>query len=291
MIPENYGYAVGFQWASPERFLRISEVLSAAAKRQHKLSLADMENLQNDVVSLPARDLRVLLKHAVGDAPSTSAKLLLDWDCAVTADSTAATLYEFWDAELRDAVTKLAVPPEAQKIAGKLALPEILQELSHPRATVFGQNPDGARDALLLQTLQAAEQKLAAKLGPDPKNWSWGNLHRVSFKHPLGHVTPAADALFDRGPFPRPGDGSTVDATYFGGASFDQLAGASYREIFDLSDWDNAVGVNVPGQSGQPGSPHYDDLLPLWIQGQYFPLRFSKPSVDRDTTDVLELKP
>jgi penicillin amidase len=291
MIPENYGYAVGFQWASPERFLRISEVLSAAAKRQHKLSLADMENLQNDVVSLPARDLRVLLKHAVGDAPSTSAKLLLDWDCAVTADSTAATLYEFWDAELRDAVTKLAVPPEAQKIAGKLALPEILQELSHPRATVYGQNPDGARDALLLQTLQAAEQKLAAKLGPDPKNWSWGNLHRVSFKHPLGHVTPAADALFDRGPFPRPGDGSTVDATYFGGASFDQLAGASYREIFDLSDWDNAVGVNVPGQSGQPGSPHYDDLLPLWIQGQYFPLRFSKPSVDRDTTDVLELKP
>jgi len=250
-----------------------------------------MENLQNDVVSLPARDLRVLLKHAVGDAPSTSAKLLLDWDCAVTADSTAATLYEFWDAELRDAVTKLAVPPEAQKIAGKLALPEILQELSHPRATVFGQNPDGARDALLLQTLQAAEQKLAAKLGPDPKNWSWGNLHRVSLKHPLGHVTPAADALFDRGPFPRPGDGSTVDATYFGGASFDQLAGASYREIFDLSDWDNAVGVNVPGQSGQPGSPHYDDLLPLWIQGQYFPLRFSKPSVDRDTTDVLELKP
>jgi penicillin G amidase len=291
MIPENYGYAVGFQWTPPERFLRISEVLSGAAKSAHKVSLADMENLQNDVVSLPARDLQVLLKHAAGNAPSASAKLLLDWDCAVTADSVAATLYEFWDAELRDAVTKLAVPPEAQKIAGKLALPEILQELSHPRAAVFGQNPEGARDVLLLRTVQAAEQKLAAKLGPEPKNWAWGNLHRVSFKHPLGHVTPAAGALFDRGPFPRPGDGSTVDATYFGGASFDQLAGASYREIFDLSDWDNAVGVNVPGQSGQPSSPHYDDLLPLWIHGQYFPLRYSKPSVDRDTTDVLELKP
>ncbi len=291
MIPENYGYAVGFQWASPERFLRISEVFNAAAKSQHKLSLADMENLQNDVVSLPARDLQALLKHAAGAAPSSSAKLLLDWDCAVTADSMAATLYEFWDADLRDAVTKLAVPVEAQKIAGKFALPEILQELAHPSVAVFGQNPEAARDALLLQTLQSAEQKLAAKLGPDSKSWAWGNLHRVSFKHPLDHVTPGADALFDRGPFSRPGDGSTVDATYFGGASFDQLAGASYREIFDLSDWDNAVGVNVPGQSGQPGSAHYDDLLPLWIRGQYFPLPYTKQAVDRETTDTLELKP
>lgn len=291
MIPENYGYAVGFQWASPERFLRISEVLSGAAKSGHKLNLADMENLQNDVVSLPARDLQALLKHAAGSAPSSSAKLLLDWDCAVAADSTAATLYEFWDAELRDAVTKLAVPAEAQKIAGKVALPEILQELSHPSVTVFGQNPEAARDALLLQTLRAAEQKLSAKLGPDAKNWAWGKLHRVSFKHPLGHVALGADALFDRGPFSRPGDGSTVDATYFGGASFDQLAGASYREIFDLSDWDNAAAVNVPGQSGQPGSVHYDDLLLLWLRGQYFPLRYSKPSVDRETTDILELKP
>jgi penicillin G amidase len=291
MIPENYGYAVGYEWASPERFLRISEVFNAAAKSQHKLNLADMENLQNDVVSLPARDLQFLLKHAARGAPGSSAKLLLDWDCAVTADSTAATLYEFWDVELRDAVTKLAVPPEAQKIAGKFALPEILQELAHPSVAVFGQNPEAARDALLLQTLEAAEKKLSAKLGPDSKSWAWGSLHRVSFKHPLDHVTPSASALFDRGPFPRPGDGSTVDATYFGANSFDQLAGASYREIFDLSDWDNAVAVNVLGQSGQPGSVHYDDLLPLWISGQYFPLRYTKPSVDRETIDLLELKP
>ncbi len=291
MIPENYGYAVGYEWASPERFLRISEVLNAASKSQHKLSLADMENLQNDVVSLPARDLQLLLKHAAGGAPNSSARLLIDWDCAVTADSTAAALYEFWDAELRDAVTKLAVPPDAQKIAGKFALPEILQALVHPPVAAFGQSPEAARDALLLQTLQAAERELAAKLGPDPKNWAWGNLHRVSFKHPLDHVTHGADALFDRGPFPRPGDNSTVDATYFGGSSFDQLSGASYREIFDLSDWDNAVGVNVPGQSGQPGSAHYDDLLPLWLHGQYFPLRYTKQAIDRETTDVLELKP
>jgi penicillin amidase len=290
MIPENYPYAVGFQWASPERFLRISEVLGAA-KSAHKLTLDDMENLQNDVVSLPARDLQSLLRRAAGNAPSHAAKLLLDWDAALTADSNAATLYEFWVAELREAVTRQVVPAEAQKIIGKLSLQKIVEELSRPRVTVFGQSPEAGRDALLLQTLQAVEQNISAKLGPDPKSWVWGQLHRVSFFHPLDGVAPAANALFDRGPIPRPGDGSTVNAAYFGGSSFDQLAGASYREIFDLSDWDAAVGVNVPGQSGQPGSRHYDDLLPLWTSGQYFPLRYTKSSVDRETTDVLELKP
>jgi penicillin amidase len=291
MIPENYPYAVGFQWASPERFLRISEVLSGAPKIPHKLTLDDMENLQNDVVSLPARDLQSLLKSAAGNAPSSAVKLLLDWDCAVAPGSNAATLFEFWIPELSDAVTKLVVPAEVQKITGKLSLQKTTEELSHPGIVVFGQNPEAARDALLLQTLQTAEQTLSAKLGPDSQNWAWEHLHRASFFHPLGGVAPAAKALFDRGPVSRPGDDTTVDATYFGGSSFDQLAGASYREIFDLSDWDNAVSVNVPGQSGQPGSPHYDDLLPLWTRGQYFPLRYTKPSVDRETTDVLELKP
>jgi penicillin amidase len=291
MIPENYGYSVGFQWASPERFLRISEVLSGAAKNARKLGLADMENLQNDVVSLPARDLKGLLKPAAGNAPDVAAKLLLDWDCAVTADSGAASLFEFWAKELEDAVTKKAVSAEAQRAGVRFGFPRTVRELSHSRATVFGQNPEAARDAVLLQTLQAAEQKLSAKLGPDPKNWAWGRLHRASFFHPLDGVAPSAKALFDRGPVARPGDGNTVDATYFGGSSFDQLAGASYREIFDLSDWDNAIGINVPGQSSQPGSPHYDDLLLLWTRGQYFPLRYSKESVDRETTDALELKP
>ena len=290
MIPENYGYAVGFSWGSPERFLRISEVLAGAVKNGHRLGVEDMENLQNDVVSLPARELQGLLKHAAGSTAGKTAKLLLDWDCALTAESSAATLYEFWVAELLNAVTKRIVPADAQKAVGKLSLPKAVHELSHPRAAVFGQDPEAARDALLLQTLNAGAEKLAGKLGLDAKNWTWGKLHRVTFLHPVG-VTPSGAALFDRGPVARPGDGYTVNATAFWGNSFDQLAGASYREIFDLSDWDNAVSVNVPGQSGQPGSGHYDDLLPLWAHGQYFPLRFSKPAVDRETTDVLELKP
>lgn len=290
MIPENYPYAVGFSWGSPERFLRISEMLAGAAKRGHKLGVEDMEDLQNDVVSLPARELQALLKQAAGNAPSSAARMLLEWNCALTANSSASTVYQFWIAELSDTLTKLVVPQGARKTIRELSLPKIVKELSHPRTNVFGQDPEAARDALLLQTLAAAEQKVQAKLGAAPKDRTWGQLHRASFQHPLG-VTPATAALLDRGPVARPGDGYTVNATAFWGNSFNQLAGASYREIFDLSDWDNAAAINVPGQSGQPGSAHYDDLLPLWTQGKYFPLRYSKTAVDGETTDVLELKP
>ncbi len=69
------------------------------------------------------------------------------------------------------------------------------------------------------------------------------------------------------------------------------VSGASFREIIDLSDWDNSVGTNVPGQSGQPGSPHYDDLVSLWANGEYFPLLFSREAIVENTAKLLTLRP
>lgn len=97
--------------------------------------------------------------------------------------------------------------------------------------------------------------------------------------------------LTDVGPVPRSGDGETVGATGYSGDSFEQVEGASYREILDLSDWDKSVAVNTPGQSGQPGSPHYSDLLSLWSEGKYFPLSYSRSAVEKVQTDKLELEP
>ena len=166
----------------------------------------------------------------------------------------------------------------------------MVRELSKPQNALFGSDPEAARDALLLATLDAARVKLVARQGPDITQWTSGQLHRIKFQHPLDSA-PGAAALFDRGPMKRSGDGDVVQATGYRDDSFDQLSGASYREIFDLADWDASVAINVPGQSGQPGSKHYDDLLPLWIEGRYFPLAFTHDAVDAVTTDVLDLIP
>ncbi len=52
MIPEHYPYKVGYEWEPPYRFERIRSVIEDAQHAQHKLTIADMEALQNDVVSL-----------------------------------------------------------------------------------------------------------------------------------------------------------------------------------------------------------------------------------------------
>ena len=296
MIPGGYPYAVGFEWAAPTRFERIHEVLETASHTGHKLTMADMEALQTDVVSLLARDLQPLLRKALAlGSPGASkpvadaAGLLLQWDCAVRADSPAAALYELWALELRKAVTPRAVPERARGIVKTWPLNRVVAELSQSRPEVFGDAAATERDRVLLDTLRLAYEELSRREGPDPRRWSWGSLHKAYFRHALDAI--GGPTLLDRGPVERPGDGDVVQATYFRDDSFDQVSGASYREIFDLSDWDNALGINVPGQSGQPDSPHFDDLLPLWSKGAYFPLKFSRKAVDAVTRDTLILRP
>ena len=120
------------------------------------------------------------------------------------------------------------------------------------------------------------------------KKWRWGDLHIAEFKHSLS-TDDARRAVFDLKSVPRGGDANTVNAT--GGARFIQRSGASFREILDLSDWDRSVAINVPGQSAQPESPHYGDLLPLWAEGKYFPLLFSREKVEKNAAERLLLEP
>jgi penicillin amidase len=88
---------------------------------------------------------------------------------------------------------------------------------------------------------------------------------------------------------PRLGDGLTPKAT--SEPNFRQSSGASYRHILDFADWDRSVFTSTPGQSGQPGSRHYDDLLPMWAEGKYSPLVYSRKAVEKHTANRLLLEP
>ena len=63
------------------------------------------------------------------------------------------------------------------------------------------------------------------------------------------------------------------------------------RFVFDVGAWDNSVFTNSPGQSADPGSAHYRDLFPLWAEGGYAPLPFSREAVERAARRVIALKP
>lgn len=285
MIPENYPYNVGFEWAPRYRVDRIEEVFSGIRDSGRKISLDDMEKVQTDVVSLPARQLLNLLKEASSNA-TTATQMVLGWDATVSRESGAAALYEVWLRDLRKAVS---AKEGLEGIKDALSLETVLGQFSQPSPQVFGTDAVAGRNQVLLETLDAAWKQTEQLLGPDPQTWSWGALHTIRFHHSLDRL-PGAATLLDLGPLSRPGDGYTVNATW-PGANFEQEGGASYREILDTADWDGSLAVNTPGQSGQPGSPHYSDLLPLWDNGQYFPLVYSRKAVDANAGDRLVLAP
>jgi penicillin G amidase len=85
---------------------------------------------------------------------------------------------------------------------------------------------------------------------------------------------------FSLPPVERPGGFNSVLAT-----------GANFRRIIDLSNPDNSVGSNAPGQSAQPGSPYYGDLRDYLSETKYFPLAFTRDAVEAHAAHRLTLEP
>lgn len=290
MIPDNYPYNIGFEWYARYRIQRITEVIEQARRTGHKLTLEDFEHLQNDDVSIPARELVRLLRQVAGERPPAAQRMLLSWDGALDRDSAAAVLYELYLQELTRAVVRRIAPPTLNWLVEDWGPYQVLSVLSRPAADVFGSDPVKERNRMIKECLQAAVEKLTKLEGTDPAKWSWGQLHIMQFRHSLDSA-PVAAALTDPKPVSRFGDGETVGASGYYGSSYEQVEGASYREILDLSDWDRSVAVNAPGQSGQPGSPHYSDLIPMWSEGRYFPLLYARDTVEKQSADRLILEP
>lgn len=287
ILPEGYTHTLGFEWAANWRFRRIDEVL----RSRKGFTVEDFKVLQHDETSIPARTLVPLLR-SVNPTPESreAVSKLLGWNHVVAAGSAEAAIYEVWVQKLPALVWSKAVPPAELKLLGRRASLEVaLRWLQKPTTDVFGKDPEAGRNQCLLEALNAALAELRTRLGPNMETWSWGALHKAYFLHGAAK-DETLKGFLDRGPVSRGGDGHTVNNTG-GGTNFRQTSGASYRQILDLSDWDRSVAINVPGQSGEPGSPHYDDLLPLWAEGKYFPLAFSRAAVEKVTKHRLILKP
>ena len=301
IIPEGYKHEINFEWSAPFRFHRIEEVLQKGGK----FTIEDFERLQHDETSLPARELVRLLITGNTRSRNTPSlllghegniqtiydgrELLRRWDCVLGKDSAAAVLYEVWLQKLQTNFASQVVPVDAKGLVGAGSLLRtMLRALKNPDSKTFGANPQIKVYLLLSNSLHEAVTELSSRLGPDMKKWRWGDLHIAEFKHQLS-TDDARRAVFDLKPVSRGGDANTVNAT--GGARFIQRSGASFREILDLSDWDKSVAINVPGQSAQPESPHYGDLLPLWAEGKYFPLLFSRDKIEKNAAERLLLEP
>lgn len=294
---------ISFEWTDPSRITRIEEVLAKTPKATVQDSMA----LQTDSVSAQSRRLVRLLHELLsrtqvlvvtadcrncqgpadaGEHFNAAASMLAKWNSDERTDSAAAALYETWVAHhLGATVVKRVAPAKVQALIGQGQLEAVISYLESPEAKPV-------RDSMLIDSLAGAVAELDRRLGPDMSQWSWGALHKADFIPAASVLADAATAERMRvGPLPVPASSSTPRAATYDPKTFTQTAGASVRMVLDVGAWDNSMIVNTPGQSGDPASPHYRDLFPLWASGQYVPLRYSRAAVDADAETVIALTP
>lgn len=286
ILPEGYKHQIAFEWAPPYRAQRIKQVLEA----KDTLDVKDFQALQQDVVSLPAQALIRVLKTVKLDDKDLEpyVRLLTEWDGNLTRAAKAGPLYALWLRELEHDLFGRYAFKETASLRSLSGLPVLLAALEKPSRDWFGDDPTAKRDLLVKDTLTRAVVRLRRQF-PDERDMRWGKVHTVTFRHPLAKVKPEYAEAFNLGPVERPGEANTPNNTRYD-ESFQQVHGATYRQLFDLADWDRGLATSAPGQSGQPGSPHYADLLPLWAEGQYFPLAYSRAKVEEVTTHRLTLR-
>ena len=302
-LPPGYPIAehrLGFEWSSPWRYRRISSVLGRQPPHGIKDSLALQRDygshLAHAVVSAvlafdrqafdpQAQRALTLLEQGLQNSPPDTFVL--------SPDTAGAALYGVWyHSHLRVGLGRWLAPAALERPP----LPDsrgIVAVLRNPAAHAV----DAAALRQVVETsLTTAWRQVAEALGPDPSRWRWGDLHQARFRHPLFSIAPpelqAAMRLPPRG---RGGDAFTPNNTAMRPSRLDVVAGASFRMVLDVGNWDAARMTNAPAQSGVPGSRFYRDLLDVWAGADgaeaSVPLLFTDAAIRARTRIEIRLTP
>lgn len=290
---------VTHDWYAPDRKRRIDEVLESGTIR----SVEDAARLQDDVMSIPARRILAVLERVKPHGPSAALIMLRDWDGNLGAESAAAALFEVWHrrhlrpALLTEALIRL-VPADQVPSAVRRVLPEealladsrvLLGLIERPNGRL-GHEPETVLRTVFADSLASAYADCRNLLGEDEATWRWGDLHTSTLRHPLGLQDPENGTSITLGPVPRGGSGDTVCDTAYD-PNFVQTGGSTFRVVIDVGQWDQSRALNSPGQSGDPRSQHFGDLIEPWSRGEYFPLLYSRKAVEKAAESVWLFEP
>jgi penicillin amidase len=277
---------IGYEWTEASRAQRIENVLSA----QTVHTMADSAALQADLLSLPAERLQRLLAPLAGrtDVETAALQMLSGWNCRLDADSGAAALFEvWWTHHLRPSLFSRVAPNDTVKrLLGIGDATGVLNFLEQPTERLDA----AARDDLLRLSLAEAYAACGVLMG-SPGDWQWGKLHKAYFEHAVTGADAGQAAALDVGPIALSGADATVMKANYRPHDFRLTNGASFRMLVDVGDWDNCVCINTPGQSGDPRSPHYDDLAHTWSEGGFVPMLYSTEAIAAAAETRITLKP
>jgi penicillin amidase len=274
IVPDNYPYFLGRDWDLPNRAARINSLLDAAPKQSPDTSAA----MQGDTLSPMAKDLLPLLLETKPASKRAAAALerLKAWDGRMARDQAAPLLFAAWLRQL-----------DRVLLAAKLG--DAFEDYWAPRPNVvrliLTQHrewcDDGAGEAAascgpqLAQALELALDDLTGRYGAGMSDWRWGRAHEAAFTNQLLSRVPVLRGIFATRIAADGGDDTLNRAATVPRDDSDPFAdvhGPTLRMIVDLADTAAARFMIAPGQSGNPLSPHYADLMGPWREIAYLTL-------------------
>lgn len=296
---DSESHYLGRDWAEGYRLARIN--MSLEAKEEWDVEAC--QALQMDQFAVAWSEMR----NAVLEAPESSEeigralRLLREWDGNVASDSVGATVYQFFIAELVRRMVEIKAPNAVEWGMGKGFHPSIPRSFFAVNrvsqvVTLLREQPE---DWLPLPwqdemaaALERSIDRLKAAYSDDETRWAWGTVRPLTLLHPLGQRRPL-QRIFNLGPFAVGGDGQTVAQVGrdFTDPSANPGVIANMRMVLDVGQWDENRFVLAGGQSGNPLSPHYADMVPLWLEGKGVTMAWSHEAIALAAKSKLTLVP
>lgn len=307
---KDFKYHITNLWGPHSRIDRITDLLNS----QEKHSIQDFMKYQVDITS-PYAVLIVgyILRAFEGinikdDNLKLSLELLTDWNFKLDKFSQTPTIYlTFLNMLLKNTYLDEMGSDLFNQYVFLVNVPyrNILELLAKPKSKWFdnvnSKNRE-SRDEIIRKSMADALDELENNFGSDLKNWQWGRVHTVTFRHPFSGVSGLLDGLIDIGPYQLSGDGTTVFNTeYTFSESIDKFSrfrhepfetelGPGMRFIFDFAKPDEFYLILATGQSGNVMSDHYSDMTQLWLKGKYIKIKTDESSI-RKNKKLLNLFP
>jgi penicillin G amidase len=289
-IDRGFNGLITRDWTAGFRASRLRDELSKADAVDLDATAAlqnDRHSVAADVI-LAGLDAAIKTGHASKSDAAATALLeqLAKWDRVVDARP-VVSLYEAFEDALwrRTFVDEMDEPlfskfyewAGAEKPAGLYAVIDDRGSRWFDDITTVEKKE--TRDDIFLLAIRDADDKLQADWGGDSSR-GWDRVHGARFSHPLGSVAFPFRWLLSRGPVPVEGDGTTVMRISWNRMTpFTAWEHPSWRQIFDVGDWDASRVILPAGQSGHPMSPYYFDQNETWRTGQYRAQPFSRSAV------------
>jgi penicillin G amidase len=263
---------------------------------EQKKSWEDLRKVQLDQFSQPWSEMREkIIAHQPGTEQAGAAhQYLSHWDGVLSSDSVAATIYEFFIAELTRRIISAASLKSNAWVnetfllgigASNFGLSRISQVVQLLNEQPDGWFKDGWQPAID-SSLSDAFCRLNDLFGPPGRNWGWGQVRKLQLRHILTNLVPTLDAstvaLFNPPAVEYGGDEQTVNVA--AGDMCDPLVKpnfiANLRMLVDVGHWEHNSFSLAGGQSGSPYSPHYTDLFQKWLIGEGISIVWDRKEVN-----------